>query len=1071
MLSTDCIDSANNALPTKPSPVSNFAQAVAAAEAAYAKTEDMLDAVLEYARFGVPVFPVLPKDKDPKAARLKDENGNPIPGTGGFKRATTDRAQLEEWWPRNPHGRTFSPALIGVPMGPLSGVWCCDVDTKEGGHSHEGFTAWKALQAEHGEIVTRQHKTNSGGLHEIFEYEDEHRVTNGRGKTPKGIDIKGDGGYICVPPSKSRKGNRAYDVVRDIAPVKAPSWLYELVGRAPDRRYLSSASKSRNSSKPSNPYQYAASWALVDIAKLNEAMPFVPNHEKCGWDNWTAIGLHLHAATGGSDEGFALWNEFSQRPLDPFVEYDEAYTRERWYSGFTDVSPPKQSPQSGANNIYRIALENGWRKTEPTHKAPDTITLSDARQVGATLIEGFLVRSANRNPFQQFYQLVQALRMDTGVGKTALAIKAIAKWLNDDQPGTVLVPGTERSPWSDVFGIELKRLTAVTAPPRKKPKLAHYVVPTRNLIAEIVERFAAEGINARAFYGRTAPDPDRLDDKPDRQMCLRPDVVDHATEAKLNISKSCCRKNKEDICPLYYECHYQRQGRDAEDVEVWVFAGDYLFIRNEVLGKPDVVFIDEGFWRRQLRELKKPIPLQSSLKIDQRITAIGAILARQPEDGGLQWKYASAVGTPQELRNLINEFREMMPEIPLHPGLSDSGFKEHLKRHGGDAKRRAYLHGVITVLTELRKMVKKGVVDVSGRLELKTIDGRRYISWRGIAPVRKQYRVPTLILDATMPDISILKVSHRDVEIIGDISVPYPDSVHVRQILDAPTTATKLIDGESAIGNGERVLRYIEQLYIEHGRQPTLVIAQKVYEERMAGRLPNNVSFLHFNNLAGVDAYGKVRLLIVVGRVAPGPMAAEDIASTLLGEMVPALDSGDGFTWYDRVPMGIRLKDGSGVAVMADQHPHPLAEAARYQITEAELLQAIGRGRPVNRTLESPLTIACLFDNVVPVSMDTVLDWERPSRFITTAMQGVMLTESPEHLTKIWPDVFANRSAADTAIKNGVPVLPGFVRHQYQLAGARQRWRKAQFDRTVSGDPVTFLEKHLGGPVRVRDAQ
>ena len=83
------------------------------------------EAAIEYARHGFPVFPVDPKTKTPIPARDKDEDGNPIPGTGGHYKATCDEEQIRKWWKRHPN------ALIGMPMGARTGIWALDVDTSE----------------------------------------------------------------------------------------------------------------------------------------------------------------------------------------------------------------------------------------------------------------------------------------------------------------------------------------------------------------------------------------------------------------------------------------------------------------------------------------------------------------------------------------------------------------------------------------------------------------------------------------------------------------------------------------------------------------------------------------------------------------------------------------------------------------------------------------------------------------------------------------------------------------------------------------------------------------------------
>src|SRR6266700_845394 len=89
---------------------SSFSLAVRAAIKAYAETGRMVNAALAYAAHGIPVFPLSIHSKAPIPARDKDANGEPIPGTGGFKKATTDPEQIRKWWWKNKRH------LIGIPM-------------------------------------------------------------------------------------------------------------------------------------------------------------------------------------------------------------------------------------------------------------------------------------------------------------------------------------------------------------------------------------------------------------------------------------------------------------------------------------------------------------------------------------------------------------------------------------------------------------------------------------------------------------------------------------------------------------------------------------------------------------------------------------------------------------------------------------------------------------------------------------------------------------------------------------------------------------------------------------------
>ena len=72
-----------------------------------------LDVALRTASEGYPVFPLRAGGKEPIHM-------------GGFYTATTDVAQIRQWWASNPS------ANIGVPTGAVSGISVVDVDGAEG---------------------------------------------------------------------------------------------------------------------------------------------------------------------------------------------------------------------------------------------------------------------------------------------------------------------------------------------------------------------------------------------------------------------------------------------------------------------------------------------------------------------------------------------------------------------------------------------------------------------------------------------------------------------------------------------------------------------------------------------------------------------------------------------------------------------------------------------------------------------------------------------------------------------------------------------------------------------------
>ena len=102
--------------------------------------------------------------------------------------------------------------LIGVPTGGISGLCVLDIDVQHGGE------LWAI---EHADRLrnTRAHETKSGGLHLLFQCPD-YNVPNSAGRIAKGIDTRGDGGYIIWWPA------HGYDQINyDLDPALWPRWL------------------------------------------------------------------------------------------------------------------------------------------------------------------------------------------------------------------------------------------------------------------------------------------------------------------------------------------------------------------------------------------------------------------------------------------------------------------------------------------------------------------------------------------------------------------------------------------------------------------------------------------------------------------------------------------------------------------------------------------------------------------------------------------------------------------------------------------------------------------------------
>jgi len=134
--------------------------------------------------------------------------------------ATNDEAIIRRWWD------SWEDANIGVVTGRSSGFFALDVDPRNGGDR-----ALASLEAKHGKLPeTQTAGTGGDGVHYLFKYPDFH-VKNSTGKLRPGLDIKGEGGAIVVPPSLHASGKR-YRWRNDAPIVEAPKWFLRLLREA-----------------------------------------------------------------------------------------------------------------------------------------------------------------------------------------------------------------------------------------------------------------------------------------------------------------------------------------------------------------------------------------------------------------------------------------------------------------------------------------------------------------------------------------------------------------------------------------------------------------------------------------------------------------------------------------------------------------------------------------------------------------------------------------------------------------------------------------------------------------------
>lgn len=162
----------------------------------------------------------------------------------GLSDASTDPDLIRRWWKANP------TANIGCATGAISGIAAIDVDTPEAEDALYVAAGWT-----NGQPITRVHKTPRGGWHYLFQHPGT-KVKNMpavwiNGKRVPGLDWRGDGGYILLPPSigfttKPPSGETAvYTVQQGGVPAPWPTTLLPIPERAVPNEALSASLSPR----------------------------------------------------------------------------------------------------------------------------------------------------------------------------------------------------------------------------------------------------------------------------------------------------------------------------------------------------------------------------------------------------------------------------------------------------------------------------------------------------------------------------------------------------------------------------------------------------------------------------------------------------------------------------------------------------------------------------------------------------------------------------------------------------------------------------------------------------------
>jgi hypothetical protein len=254
-----------------------------------------LNKALFYASKGLYVFPCREKYEGTYfSKRLNAKvNADPkMPRTPyGLKDATTDRQQIISWWSK----KGWENSAIGVNCG-ASKLFVIDIDT----HGKNGFDQYMKLGIS--DEGAYHSITANGGLHII--YSDPNGIGTTHTRELLGIDTRGVGGYIVMPPSfiLDEQGNKKfYKLVEK-------DWTgFPIEISKSDLSKIHELFKINTERSDTNCKQYQVSGK--DVPRVRRALSKLDFRYADDYQSWINVGMSLREL---GNSGFLLWKEWTE---------------------------------------------------------------------------------------------------------------------------------------------------------------------------------------------------------------------------------------------------------------------------------------------------------------------------------------------------------------------------------------------------------------------------------------------------------------------------------------------------------------------------------------------------------------------------------------------------------------------------------------------------------------------------------------------------------------------------------------------------------------------------------------
>jgi hypothetical protein len=662
--------------------------------------------------------------------------------------------------------------------------------------------------------------------------------------------------------------------------------------------------------------------------------------------------------------------------------------------------------------------------------------------------------------------------------------EAILNWYRKGQDGPApqigirATVGLGKSAASRTHLAQLRdELSAIGAPSR-----ILVFTPSHALAEETAERWREQGTYVAVLRGYKAVHPTLK-----QPMCQDIEAVNAAISAQRYIHPTACRASEDQRCSHFETCLKQQNRQEVAHADVVVAPYDVLFTGLAAdLDTVGAVLIDEGCWARAMEKNKglwvESFPFEgltstkwqgskdktTAAKTDLvalRQMATAAFMANGP--GPVRRDCLIASGVTREICSSAIELEEDCMRSPhLYPGMPEferiTAFKV-----AAQAERSLLIVAVWRSLADLLASEQ----ECDGRLRVLEPDQKTHLHellLTGLMTLQdKITSKPVIHLDATMrPELARTILPRLE---MAEINAAAPH-MKVRLVTGSFGKGSLCQDPHVAPEENQRRANRLQDCvtYVRwqaHRFAPGKVLVVSNLASAAAFEGIAGVSVAHFNAIAGLDAYRNVALLIVIGRPLPSEVDLHPMCGAFFGH------EPDG--QYESDVRGVLMRDGSIRAVKIVGHEDSKAELMRAAICDDEVLQAVGRGRGVNRTASDPLEVRILANVALPFVHDQITPWEvlRPDVVQEMLLAGLAV-DSPADAAALHPELFANDNTAKKrfereAFKGQNPIGISYREMTlksaaYRRPGRGRGWQRAWWIDGSADQALSRLEKAVG---------